>query len=58
MAKAKTTKRTKEFLKKGGLSSQIEARNKRRSFALKKKGRDVKRFVFISVLSPLFLRVY
>lgn len=36
-------KQTRNFLKSGQLSSQIEARHKRRAFEQKKKGRDARR---------------
>ncbi|GAA5886454.1 hypothetical protein JCM6882_001643 [Rhodosporidiobolus microsporus] len=43
MAKSRSTKQTKAFLKSGALSGQIEARHKRKAFEQKKKGRDARR---------------
>lgn len=43
MAKSRSTKQTKSFLKSGALAGQIEARHKRKAFEQKKKGRDARR---------------
>ncbi|GAA5832080.1 hypothetical protein JCM11251_002810 [Rhodosporidiobolus azoricus] len=43
MAKSRSSKQTKSFLKSGALAGQIEARHKRKAFEQKKKGRDARR---------------